>query len=522
MSAKIVDMRDVRFELFEVLRVERLLERERWSKHSRETFDMAIDAAYTLAREVFWPAYREMTGRLQGTVADPRVAVEYSPEHEKAGSIRMYETLPFFSGRSTLEGVYNQASLQTHYVYYLASELGATSPNPFKNRTYSRFDTEAALAHLRLFNASDVVALSPQLTASLAGRADVHEVARIPPYAVFRLDGPAGYVEPLAYAPVRSSPRGWREKAWRWFTRKPLSPAFLVFTDDPRFEVTEKDEWLPPPAVALPAGGQVQETVAPESLTITTSRVGHPLLVKVSFHPRWRAEGADGPYLVSPALMLIVPRQPTVRLVYARNWADHLGLALTAGTLLLAGLQSASASRKRRSAPREPPPVEVMDACETPAPGRRWGWILPAATLALLVVLRPLSARGGRDEGRATALYEQASRAYADERFADAAEYARHALAASPAEAARGELLNLRGESLLASGQPRAAAEAFETLLGAQPRGPYAAEALYGAGRARAALGDAEAARGHDARLLREFPETPWARRLRAQDRGQP
>ena len=43
--------------------------------------------------------------------------------HEKAGSIRMYETLPFFTGRGTLEGVYNQASLQTHAVYFLASEL---------------------------------------------------------------------------------------------------------------------------------------------------------------------------------------------------------------------------------------------------------------------------------------------------------------------------------------------------------------------------------------------------------------
>ena len=64
-------------------------------------------------------------------------------EHEKAGSIRMYETLPFFTGRSTLEGVYNQASLQTHFVYFLASELGETSPNPFRAE-YSSFDTDNA------------------------------------------------------------------------------------------------------------------------------------------------------------------------------------------------------------------------------------------------------------------------------------------------------------------------------------------------------------------------------------------
>ena len=471
-----------------------------------------VDWNYTgLEAKERWPEFRRVSEALRGSVGDPRVAVEYSAEHEKAGSIRMYETIPFFSGRSTLEGVYNQASLQTHFVYYLASELGATSPNPFKNRDYSRFDTDAALAHLRLFNVSDVVALSPQLISSFAARPDARETARFPPYVVFHLRGPEfRYVEPLAFAPVRSSPRGWREKAWRWFTRKPLSAAPLVFTDDARFELTEKDEWLPPPAVALPGGVEVDETVEPESLTVTTNRVGHPLLVKISFHPRWRVEGADGPYLVSPALMLVVPRQPTVRLVYARNWADHLGLALTAATVLFAAAQGAWAARSR-------PPANVpvlAPSCDA-APPRRWGGVIPAATLGALVVLRLVGGRGRPDEAGASALYERASRAYAEERYADAAEYARIALVRPPA-GAQGELLSLRGESLLAAGQPRAAAEAFETLLGAEPRSPYTAQALYGAARARAALGEAAAARAHRERLFREFADTPWAKRARA------
>src|SRR5207253_11432990 len=119
-----------------------------------------IDWNYAgLAAKALWPAFAEVAQRLRGTVSDPRVAVEYSSEHERAGSIRMYETLPLFSGRSTLEGVYNQASLQTHAVYFLASELGASSPNPFRKREYSQFDTESALRHLRLFDVSQVVAL---------------------------------------------------------------------------------------------------------------------------------------------------------------------------------------------------------------------------------------------------------------------------------------------------------------------------------------------------------------------------
>jgi hypothetical protein len=358
-----------------------------------------VEWNYTgLEAKELWPAFRELSQRLRGTVADPRVAVEYSAVHERAGSIRMYETLPLFSGRPTLEGVYNQASLQTHFVYYLASELGATSPNPFRSRNYSTFDPDGALAHLRLFAASDVVALSPQLVSALRARADVAPLASIPPYEVFRLEERGGrYVEPLAYAPVRSSARGWRDKAWRWFTRKPMSPAHLVFTDDERFTVADKEDGEPPPLVPLqgPPAAISGEEVGAETIHFRTSRPGQPVLIKFSYHPRWRAEGADGPYLVSPALMMVVPRQAEVRLVYARTASDYVGLALTIATTLGLALRARLAPRLaalagRTTAPASAPGrVGFIDACDLPpAPGRRWGGLIPAAVLLLLVLSR--------------------------------------------------------------------------------------------------------------------------------------
>ena len=413
-----------------------------------------IEWNYTgLQAKELWPAFRDLAGRLEGTVSDPRVAVEYSSEHEKAGSIRMYETLPLFTGRPTLEGVYNQASLQTHAVYYLASELDAVSPNPFKSREYATFDTDNALRHLRLFNVSDVVAVSPRLVSSLQARADVAAVEHVPPYTVFRLaDHGPGYVEPLAFAPVRSSPRGWRDKAWRWFTRKPLRPAHLVFTGDARFGVTERDEWLAPPEVALEPGVTVRETVGRESVDITTSRVGHPLLVKISYHPRWRAEGADGPYLVSPALMMIVPRQAKVRLVYSRTLSDWLGAGLTVAALAFGAW---SLVRRPRAAPiaQAAGPPAGTDACDLPAPTRRWGGLVPAALLVALAVSRlALPDRAAAAAREADELRSRAIRAQAEGRSADAAEYARHA-ALRATGAKRGELLCLRAESLARAGQ---------------------------------------------------------------------
>lgn len=59
MSDKLTDMRHIRFLLYEVFKIEELLKYPYHADHSRETFDMALDAAYQLAREVFWPTYQE-------------------------------------------------------------------------------------------------------------------------------------------------------------------------------------------------------------------------------------------------------------------------------------------------------------------------------------------------------------------------------------------------------------------------------------------------------------------------------
>ena len=469
-----------------------------------------IDWNYSgLEAKELWPAWKALSDELHGGVALPRVAVEYDPLHEKAGSIRMYETLPYFSGRSTLEGVYNQASTVTHPVYYLASELFARSPNPFRSRSYSRFDPQSAIERVRLFDVGEVVATSPALAAALLRRGDVSYRASIPPYTVFQLRDPGpGYVEPLAFEPVRVPLPGWRDACYHWFTRKPANRALLVFTDDTRFPLTQADPWAPPPERPLPGGVHVRETVEAEQIRIETDRPFHPLLVKLSYHPRWRAEGAAGPYLVSPGLMLVVPQQREVRLYYVgRAASDWTGLALA----LLASATLLRAAAGRRGRPAAAP------AAATPEPYRtRLLHGLPVAMVLGIAALRLLPAPS--HAALAGALYERASRAFAGERWEDAAELARAAGTLVPAnDPRRLELLCLEGEALLAGGHPRQAALAFTPVV--EEGGPHQAQALYSGARARAQAGEPAGAVEWTQKLRREHPGTPWAARLEEDER---
>jgi butyryl-CoA dehydrogenase len=60
MSDTLTDIRNIRFLLYEVLDIEKLTTHSYFEDHSKETFEMALDTAYQMAREVIWPALRSM------------------------------------------------------------------------------------------------------------------------------------------------------------------------------------------------------------------------------------------------------------------------------------------------------------------------------------------------------------------------------------------------------------------------------------------------------------------------------
>src|SRR6185437_13527204 len=93
-------------------------------------------------------------------------------------------------------------------------------------------------------------------------------------------------------------------------------------------------------------------TQTDSSISFHVSRVGTPVLVKVSYFPNWHASGADGPWRVTPNLMVVVPTSHDVTLSYGRSGADYLGDFLTAmGVLALAALIIVPWLRRRATPP---------------------------------------------------------------------------------------------------------------------------------------------------------------------------
>jgi len=296
---------------------------------------------------------------LLGGPHNPRIVYEHSPLHNSAGTIRAFEALPLFSGRSTLEGAYIQSSPSSPFVFYIQSELTETPSCPFLPYKCTTFDPERALPHLELFNVKEVVAVTDKVKAALESSPGYRVEGTIGPYKIFQVrQGTGQYVVPLRYQPALVADGDWKRLAYDWFQKPEWLEVPLLFPRPgdpvPPGAVPFHDLEQQPVKQLFSSECRVNDAIGNEEVRFDTECPGRPHLIKVSYHPKWRVEGADRVYLASPAFMVVYPTSRHVRLVFGNRWPDYAGRAATAiGIVWL--LVMATTFRIRRRYTGSPP-----------------------------------------------------------------------------------------------------------------------------------------------------------------------
>jgi len=281
-----------------------------------------------------WGTFNEINNFLKDS-GSGRVVWEHTPLDESLGSIRTSETLPHFAGRQTLEGIHMLGTHTAPFVFYIESETSFQACNPIPDYFYSTLNLKNGIAHFRLFNVEHFVARSPRLKAVAEQNPQLRLEKIVADYNIYRvLADDYAYVTPLQNMPVLFITDDWRDDAYQWFAKESLKDTFLVFKnkampeDKLRFKqiIERLDQVKSIPFTDSDVA--VKSEIHPESIDIETSQIGHPLLIKVSYHPNWTVRGADRVYPVSPSFMLIFPNQHKVHLSF------EPGLPAKAGNLL--------------------------------------------------------------------------------------------------------------------------------------------------------------------------------------------
>jgi TolA-binding protein len=355
-----------------------------WSKWNYEGFE----------GKRTWPIFKQINKELAGSFQDPRVVYEHSADHNIFGSTRAFESLPLFAGRATLEGLYMQASISAPFVFYIQSLVSSATSQPFPQYSYTNMDFDRARGHLELFNVRDLVIRSTAAKQAIRKVDEFKMKSSIGQYELWELSSnPNRYVTKLENEPVLYQADSWKEISYQWFIRDDLRDVHLVFP-------TGRQESIKPPMtqsatsldmvpkVAMDYGDcEIKETIHNDAILIDTTCLNKPLLVKVSYHPNWRVEGADRIHLVSPSFMLIYPRQQNVRLSYGPGSWDKLGMALTGLGIVILLLNVPLPGRKEQTSwsllaaflhiPVDPMQVIPVD------PVTRSRWLILALTVTL-------------------------------------------------------------------------------------------------------------------------------------------
>jgi hypothetical protein len=139
---------------------------------------------------------------------------------------------------------------------------------------------------------------------------------------------------PLTYKPTYVPDADWKRLAYEWFQKPEWLDVSLLFLRPgepvPGSTVPFRGLEEEPTKEPFSLECRVKEAQTYEEIRFETECPGRPHLIKISYHPKWRVEGADRVYLASPAFMVVYPTAGVVRLVFGTRWPDYVGRTATA------------------------------------------------------------------------------------------------------------------------------------------------------------------------------------------------
>jgi hypothetical protein len=230
----------------------------------------------------------------------------------------------------------------------MVAELAKQPSNPVRDLQYNNLeDFDLGVRHLRMFGVRYYMAQSDEAKA----KADAHpglrkltetgqegtqpHVARWSIYEV--LDSPL--VEPLTHEPVvvtGAVKKHWLEPSAAWFDDPEALDRPLADAGPESWVRATAADARAVPKRPLPEVAVSDVQSGDDWVRFSVSQPGVPVLVKTSYFPNWKVDGAKGPWRVSPNLMVVVPTEEQVTLRYGRTPIDLAGMGLS--VLGLAGL----------------------------------------------------------------------------------------------------------------------------------------------------------------------------------------
>jgi hypothetical protein len=282
---------------------------------------------------------------------------EYSASENRFGTPEALMLLPYWTSGciDSMEGLLFESSATTPYHFINQAELSEGPSEPEVGLPYGPLDVTLGVQHLQLLGVKYFMAETTPVEQEANADPALKLVARTGPWT-YNYSGiqttttwniyvvrNSALVTPLHNDPVvlsgvKPGPASWLDPSLSWYDDPSRWDVELAQSGPSSWPRTPLSDIRPTVKhVGTTTVTDVSQTDS--SVSFHVSRTGTPVLVKVSYFPNWQASGADGPWRVTPNLMVVVPTSHDVTLTYGRSAVDYLGFTATfLGILGLVGL----------------------------------------------------------------------------------------------------------------------------------------------------------------------------------------
>lgn len=297
-----------------------------------------------------WPEYSAFMATVDD-LAPGRVQWEHNSDLERYGTSMSLMLIPYWTGpdHPSMEGLFFESSLTVPFHFLNQAEMSFAPSQPVSGLRYRPFDFDRGIPHLGLYGVEYYVAFTEEAVEKADADERLTEIESSGPFVIYRLPETA-LIEPLGYELASyAGTESFHDFALDWYDDvSNLDRPVLEAEVEGAAEVRNLDDL--DALVPVTDGGEVSDVeIDNHRISFTTTAVGVPHLVKVSYFPNWSATGAEGPYRATPSLMVVVPTESDVVLEFGRRWTDQLGMVLTAGALVMLAVYAVSRYRRRRS-----------------------------------------------------------------------------------------------------------------------------------------------------------------------------
>ena len=286
-----------------------------------------------------------------------RALWENNGELNKYGTTMGLMLLPFWTDGciSSMEGLFFEAAGSTPYHFITAAAMSKQSSNPVRELRYDNNDAALGVKYMQELGVKYFMGFTPEAIAQASQQEGLTEVARSGPWVVYRVAN-SDVVTPLAMQPVvanisANNPRErWLEVGTSWFQHPEVWTTPIADSGPSEWQRVDvavdesKREGEPnsnnrrvdvvKPATALvpvPLDPVVVSNVdiGEESVKFSVDKIGVPVLVRVSYFPNWKVDGAKGPYRVAPNMMVVIPTNTNVSMHFGWNIRDYVAYLLS-------------------------------------------------------------------------------------------------------------------------------------------------------------------------------------------------